>query len=90
MIQNDYDNDSHIFLISMAVHQSVVKWFSSKTGYGFIQHPDGGADIFVHYSEIESKEYRTLKAGEVVSFKFKNTPKGLYATNVTRERKLEE
>jgi CspA family cold shock protein len=29
----------------------IVKWFSDKKGFGFIEQEDG-TDIFVHYSSI--------------------------------------
>jgi CspA family cold shock protein len=68
----------------MAVQRSVVKWFDAKKGYGFIVHPDGGSDIFVHYSAIETdKRFRTLRTGQVVAFELCDGPKGLHAQNVT-------
>jgi cold shock protein len=67
----------------MAVFRSVVKWFDAKKGYGFIVHPDGEADVFVHYSTIDTdKRFRTLRTGQVVEFELKEGPKGLHAHNV--------
>lgn len=64
--------------------QSVVKWFDPKKGYGFIVHPDGEADIFVHYSAIESDApFRTLRPDEPVTFVVEAGPKGLHAYEVT-------
>jgi len=63
--------------------QSVVKWFDPKKGYGFIQNPDGEADIFVHYSAVESESsFRTLRPDEPVTFVVEAGPKGLHAYEV--------
>jgi len=62
---------------------STVKWFDAKKGYGFINHPDGGNDVFVHYSNIESDDdFKTLRAGQDVRFELNDGPKGLHALNV--------
>ena len=67
----------------MSTRRSVVKWFDAKKGYGFIVHPEGGTDIFVHYSAIETdKRFRTLRTGQVVEFELTDGPKGLHAVNV--------
>lgn len=44
-----------------------VSWFNNAKGYGFLSQ-ESGPDIFVHYSNIESDGYRTLKEGDPVSF----------------------
>ncbi|XP_073031853.1 cold shock domain-containing protein 3-like [Primulina eburnea] len=46
-----------------------VKWFSGQKGFGFITTDDGGEDIFVHFSEIQSDGFRTLREGQRVEFK---------------------
>ncbi len=72
----------------MAIQRSVVKWFDAKKGYGFIVHPQGGADIFVHYSQIDTeRRFRTLRTGQVVEYELEDGPKGLHAVEV---RLLEE
>ena len=59
----------------------VVKWFNASKGYGFIGR-QGGPDVFVHFSAIESDGYRTLKEGQEVDFSIEQGPKGLQATKV--------
>lgn len=67
----------------MSIRRSVVKWFDAKKGYGFIVHPDGGNDIFVHYSAIDTdKRFKTLRTGQVVEFELSDGPKGLHAHDV--------
>jgi CspA family cold shock protein len=58
-----------------------VKWFNSGKGYGFISR-EGGDDIFVHYSAIQSDGYRTLEEGQKVEFSVEKGPKGLQASQV--------
>lgn len=60
-----------------------VKWFNNAKGYGFILPDDGGEDLFAHYSSIEMDGYKTLKAGQSVSFDTIGGDKGLHATNIT-------
>ncbi len=67
----------------MSTQHSTVKWFDAKKGYGFIDHPDGGDDVFVHYSQIESeKDFKTLRTGQPVEFELSDGPKGLHAVSV--------
>jgi CspA family cold shock protein len=62
--------------------EGVVKWFSAEKGYGFITPDDGGKDLFVHFSEIQSSGYRSLDEGQRVSFESQEGPKGPQAANV--------
>jgi cold shock protein len=59
-----------------------VKWFSAEKGYGFIT-PVDGADVFVHFSAIQSNGYRKLEAGDQVEFEITDGPKGKQASSVT-------
>ncbi len=61
--------------------QGKVKWFNDKKGFGFIEYKDG-MDIFVHYSSIILKGYKTLNNGDIVNFDLVETDKGLQAKNV--------
>lgn len=59
-----------------------VKWFNNAKGFGFIVPEDGGEDIFAHYSTIQMEGYRSLKAGQEVTFEVQQGPKGLHAENI--------
>jgi CspA family cold shock protein len=58
-----------------------VKWFNAEKGYGFIT-PESGADVFVHFSAIQSTGYRSLEEGQPVEFDITQGPKGAQAANV--------
>lgn len=64
------------------MQKGVVKWFNNAKGYGFILPEDDSGDIFAHYSAIEMDGYKTLKAGQRVSFETEDGPKGLHAANI--------
>ena len=53
-----------------------VKWFNSEKGYGFIAPEDGSADVFAHYSAIQSQGFRTLEENQRVEFDVTQGPKG--------------
>lgn len=59
-----------------------VKWFNNAKGFGFILPDEGGGDLFAHYSAITMEGYKTLKAGQAVSFDIIEGPKGLHAANI--------
>jgi len=59
-----------------------VKWFNAAKGYGFIER-QGGPDVFVHFTAIQSDGFRSLQEGQQVEFSIENGPKGLQAANVT-------
>jgi len=63
------------------IAQGTVKWFNSEKGFGFITQ-DGGPDVFVHFSAIESDGYRELRENQRVEFNVKDGDKGPQAENV--------
>jgi CspA family cold shock protein len=63
------------------VTQGVVKWFNAEKGFGFIA-VEGGADVFVHYSAIQSDGYRSLEENQKVDFDITQGPMGPQAENV--------
>ena len=73
----------------MAQHTGVVKWFNNAKGYGFLGH-DGGPDVFVHFSAIETDGYKSLKEGEPVAFDIVQGDKGAQADKVLRLENVSE
>jgi cold shock protein len=59
-----------------------VKWFNASKGFGFITPDDGGADLFVHHSEIKTDGYASLDEGQKVEFTVGQGKKGPCATGV--------
>ncbi len=59
-----------------------VKWFDAKKGFGFVTPDDGGADLFVHFSNIEADGFKSLDEGQEVEFRVEEGRKGPQATNV--------
>ncbi|ELY6304494.1 cold-shock protein, partial [Cronobacter sakazakii] len=59
-----------------------VKWFNADKGFGFIAPADGSKDVFVHFSAIQSDNFRTLTEGQQVEFSVENGAKGPSAVNV--------
>jgi CspA family cold shock protein len=62
--------------------QGTVKWFNAEKGYGFVTPDEGGADLFVHFSAIQSNGYRTLEEGQRVEFDVTQGQKGPQADKV--------
>ena len=64
-----------------------VKWFNAEKGFGFIANDEGGDDVFVHFSAIQTDGYRTLDEGQKVTFEVETDPKNpskLRAANVCK------
>ncbi|HVM39581.1 MAG TPA: cold-shock protein [Acidimicrobiia bacterium] len=58
-----------------------VKWFNPEKGYGFIAR-EGGPDVFVHWSAIQTEGFKTLEEGQAVEFEITSGPKGDQAQDV--------
>jgi len=50
--------------------QGKVKWFSSEKGYGFISSSEVEKDIYVHFSDLQMKGFKTLEENDVVEFEY--------------------
>ncbi|MFN2557216.1 MAG: cold-shock protein [Nitriliruptorales bacterium] len=59
-----------------------VKWFNPDKGYGFITPEDGGDDLFVHFSSIQVRGFKTLEEGQRVTFEVTQGQKGAQASEV--------
>ncbi|EFQ62184.1 cold-shock protein [Pseudomonas sp. FP597] len=59
-----------------------VKWFNAEKGFGFITQDGGGADVFVHFSAIQSDGFKTLEENQKVEFEIEQGQKGPQATSV--------
>ena len=67
------------------MNHGTVKWFNEEKGYGFISNDNGGEDVFVHFSSIQSTGFRSLAEGQKVSYEVEQDPKNsskLRAANV--------
>ncbi|HEY3737359.1 MAG TPA: cold-shock protein [Jatrophihabitans sp.] len=62
--------------------QGTVKWFNAEKGFGFIAPDDGTADVFVHFSAIQSNGYKSLEENQRVEFDTTAGQKGPQAENV--------
>ena len=57
------------------MNNGTVKWFNSSKGFGFIADDNGGEEVFVHFSAIQSDGYKTLNDGQKVTFETEADPK---------------
>lgn len=62
-------------------YEGKVKWFNDSKGFGFIEY-NGGEDVFVHFSAIQAKGFKSLREGDAVRFEIENSDKGYRAANV--------
>jgi len=59
-----------------------VKRFNKIKGYGFITPDDSDAEVFVHFSEVETAGYKELQVGQRISYELQTGEKGEFATKV--------
>ncbi len=64
------------------MRNGIVKWFNDGKGFGFIE--SNGEDFFVHFKEIQSHGFKSLKEGDKVTFEAGSSPKGAVAKNVQK------
>jgi CspA family cold shock protein len=62
--------------------RGTVNWFNDAKGFGFITPDNGEKDVFVHYSAVRGKGFRSLIEGQTVAFETLPTEKGLAAADV--------
>jgi CspA family cold shock protein len=67
----------------LAVAKGRVKWFNETRGYGFITNQEG-EELYVHFTDIQGRGYKTLVEGEEVEYEVKANEKGKQATNVMK------
>jgi CspA family cold shock protein len=67
----------------MARFQGTVKWFNDAKGYGFIAY-EGGKDVFVHFSAIQTPGFKSLAEGDRVEFEIVEGQKGPQAADVIK------
>jgi len=67
----------------MARFQGTVKWFNDAKGYGFIAY-EGGKDVFVHFSAIQTPGFKSLAEGDRVEFEIVQGQKGPQAADVIK------
>ncbi|CAM4041761.1 cold-shock protein [Mesobacillus zeae] len=65
------------------MEQGTVKWFNAEKGFGFIER-EGGDDVFVHFSAIQTDGFRSLDEGEKVTFEVEQGARGPQAANVQK------
>ena len=69
------------------MNNGTVKWFNAEKGFGFITPDNGGDDVFVHFSSIQSDGFKSLDEGQKVTFETELDPKDsrkMRAVNVSK------
>lgn len=63
------------------MQNGIVKWFNNQKGFGFVA--SGNKDYFIHFKEIQSDGFKSLKEGDTVTFEPSESPKGPVATKLS-------
>lgn len=61
---------------ALVYERVVVKWFNAAQGFGFVNRPGDGADIFIHISTMRKAGYDALETGMELSVVTGNGQKG--------------
>ena len=64
--------------------EGVVRWYSRAKGYGFVEHPETGEDVFIHHSEIEGADEEPPEPGDRLRFCLVQSDKGLSGQRIER------
>ncbi len=64
------------------MHTGTVNRFNKIKGYGFITPDNGGKEVFVHFSEVQTEGYKELKEGQRISFILEQGERGEFAKQV--------
>jgi len=70
------------------MQQGTVKWFNADKGYGFISNDEGGEDVFVHFSAIQTDGFKTLEEGQKVAYEVEPDPKNSSKSRAVNVRPL--
>lgn len=62
--------------------RGTIKWFSGSKGFGFIAPEGGGADLFVHQSEVAGYAFQGIPDNQAVEFEIGQGQKGPQAVSV--------
>ena len=69
--------------MSITTYNGAVKWFTASKGFGFIAPDDGGADVFLHITELDRSGLTTPRDGQRVNYELKTHKGKTSATNIT-------
>jgi CspA family cold shock protein len=64
------------------MHTGTVKTFDAAKGHGTIASDDGGKELHVRASSINTKGIKTLQKNQKVSFDLVPSPRGDQAANI--------
>jgi CspA family cold shock protein len=67
--------------------QGTVKWFNNESDYGFVRPDDGGQNVHVRREHVLGDGTESLEKGDRVTYDPSQDAKGLWATNVLKEKK---